>query len=96
MSNRNGKKTNYDLNESTDNQENKGNKIQKFIYSVVLFVPIFIAYYFVVGLVSMFPLYFIFGAESGGWAYGIILGFCLSPIFTIITIIKLIYKKNDN
>jgi len=41
----------------------------------------------------MISLYYTAGAESGAWAISLLLGFAISPILTIITIRKIIYKK---
>ena len=67
--------------------------MKKILYSILLFIPLFIMYYILVALISLFPLMLIFGAESAGWVYGILLGWILSPFLTIITIAKLINKK---
>ena len=85
-------------NKSDDNGDSIGNNeiqnqkfdFKKILYGVVLFIPIFIAYYFLIALISSIPLFYIAGAESGAWAYAIILGFVGSPILTIITIIKVL------
>lgn len=66
------------------------------IYSIVLFIPIFIVYYFIIAFISAIPLFLILGAESGGWVFAMLLGFVLAPVFTIITIDKVIYKKSKN
>lgn len=93
MSKTSEKSTSYELNDTTEYKEKKENKILKMIYSIVLFIPIFIAYYFIIAFISAIPLFFILGAESGGWVFAMLLGFVLAPIFTIITIVKVIYKK---
>ena len=88
-------------NKSDDNGDSIGNNeiqnqkfdLKKILYGVVLFIPIFIAYYFLIALISTILLFYIAGAESGAWAYAIILGFVSSPILTIITIVKILSKK---
>ena len=50
-------------------------------------------YYFLIALISAIPLFFVEGAESGAWAYAMILGLICSPILTIITIVKTVLKK---
>ena len=73
----------------------KGKRImKKILYSIILFIPLFIMYYILIAFFSLFPLMLIFGAQSGGWVYGMLLGWILSPILTIITIAKINKNKN--
>lgn len=94
ISKTNKKSTSYELNNTIEYKEKKENKILKMIYSIMLFIPIFIAYYFLIGFISSILLFFILGNESAGWVLAMLLDFILAPIFTIITIVKIIYKKS--
>jgi len=67
--------------------------MKKILYSILLFIPLFIMYYILVALISLFPLMLIFGAESAGWVYGMLLGWILSPALTIITIMRINKSK---
>lgn len=89
------KNKSYDETNFTENNETKNQNFnfKKLIFGVVLFVPVFITYYFLIAIITSIPLFYIVGAESGAWAYAIILGFIGSPILTIITIIKMISKN---
>lgn len=89
------KNNRYEKIDYAENKEIENLKLdfKKSIYAVLLFVPIFIAYYFLIALVVSIILFYITGVESGEWAYAIILGFVGSPILTIITIIKILSKK---
>ena len=88
----NKSKANSAYNENKE-LENKKFDFKKLIYGVVLFVPIFITYYFLITLIASILLMYNGGAESGAWAYALILGIGGSPILTIITIIKIFSKK---
>ena len=64
----------------------------RLLYSILLFIPLFVAYYFIIAMVSGFILGFL--GEYMHY-YGIIIGMALSPLLTIITILK-INKKDKN
>lgn len=80
---------------NSNNNEIKSKKInfKKILYAILLFIPICMIYYFLIALIPAIPLFFVEGAESGVWAYAIILGLIGSPILTIITIVKIVFKK---
>lgn len=88
-------KTNDGNGDYIGNSENGNQKydLKKTLYCIVLFVPIFIAYYFLIALVLSIPLFYIAGAESGAWAYAMILGLVGSPILTTMTIVKVFLKN---
>lgn len=66
--------------------EKKNINIFKFI---LLCIPVFIAIYMVVGLISMIIISSLASNDSGAWAYGIILGALVSTILTPIVVYKL-------
>jgi len=85
---------NHKINSSDNIKTGKeGFDVKKLLYGIILFIPIFIAYYFLIAFVSLIPLFYIAGPEGGAWAYAIVLGFAGSLILTIITLIKILSKK---
>ena len=72
-------------------ENNDSSKIKIVLYSILLMIPLFIGYYFLIAIISGFILNF-FGEYMA--FYGIILGLAISPLLTIITILK-INKKSE-
>lgn len=85
------KKENIEI-DNEENTENSKSKLKKIFSGILLFVPLFIMYYFIVAMISMFIITVITIAD-GAWAYALILGFSISPILTVITIMKILNKK---
>ena len=81
-------------NELNNIDNDDGKKSKNILYSILLFIPLFIMYYILSAFLSLIPLGLMFDLDSGGWAYGIVLGWILSPILTIITIVKMNKKTN--
>lgn len=80
---------NYE-NDYEKNNEIKNKKKNINIFKFILFcIPVFIAIYMVVGLVSMIIISSFASHDSGAWAYGIILGFLVSIILTPIVVYKI-------
>ena len=72
------------------------NIIKKVVINAIKFILFFVMYYFVICFISMIPLVMMSNnsdTDSGLWAYSIILGMGLSPILSLITLIKL--NKNN-
>ena len=67
--------------------------MKKILFSILLFIPLFMMYYIVIAFVSLIPLGLIFDLNSGAWAYGMVLGWILSPALTIITIMRINKSK---
>lgn len=85
------KKDNIEIGDEEKSQNSKTN-LKKIFYGILLFVPLFIMYYFIVAMISMLIIAVITSAD-GAWAYALIVGFSISPILTVITIMKLLNKK---
>ena len=79
--------------ELNDIDNHDGKQSRNIFYSILLFIPLFIMYYILVAFISLIPLSLIVDLNSGGWAYGILLGYVLSPVLTIITIAKMNKNK---
>lgn len=71
--------------------EEKKFSLKKLLCALLLFIPVFYGYYFITAFLSMIPLYFIGGPESGLWALAIIIGLAISPMLAIITIKKILF-----
>ena len=69
-----------------------GKRILKILIFLILLFPLFMMYYFLIGIILLPIFYKIYGAESGAWALVLIIGMTLSPILTIITSYKIIKK----
>ena len=84
------------LSKKTKEEESKGNSNsnwKKIGLSLLLFIPFFVGYYMLVAMLICIPLGITMAAGEGGWAYGIMGGFAISPILTAITIYKVVWRK---
>jgi len=72
-----------------DNVSNK----KGVLYSILLFIPLVLIYYFGIALVTGFIFSF-FGNYM--FYYGLVLGLAFSPLAAIITIFKINNKKHHN
>lgn len=84
------------LSRKTKEEENKGNtngNWKKVGLSLLLFVPFFVGYYMLIAILICIPLGITMVAGEVGWVYGIIGGFAISPILTVITIYKVVWRK---
>ncbi len=79
-------------NNENENIVNSKSNLKKIFYGILLFVPLFIMYYFIVAMISMLIIAVITRAD-GAWAYALILGLSTSPILTVITIMKILNRK---
>lgn len=79
----------------------KPNKVKNIFLEIILFIAFLIVYYFIISFIVGIPLAYLGrnigdGSDNGLWAYGLIAGFMLSPICSLITTIKLTNKKNKD
>lgn len=87
------KKENVENRESDENIETPKSNLKKIFSGILLFIPLFYVYYFIIAMISLLIINAITNAADGAWGYGLMLGFAISPILTITTIIKILNKK---
>ncbi len=76
-----------------ESQGNSNGKWKKIGLSLLLCIPFFVGYYMLVAMIICIPLAITGAAGQAGWAFGIIGGFAISPILTVVTICKVVWKK---
>lgn len=82
----NREKNNNNVYDEENKQSKKGVNIAKFI---LMSIPVFIVIYMVLTFIAMIVIYSFSYADSGAWAYGIVIGFTFSLIATPIVVYKL-------
>ena len=80
---------NKNNNKDVGYENGNGKKNINIFKFILLCIPVFIAIYMVVGLISMIIISSLASHDSGAWAYGIILGVLVSTILTPIVVYKL-------
>lgn len=84
------------VSKKTKEEENQGTsngKWKKIGLSLLLFIPFFVGYYMLVAIIICIPLAITGAAGQVGWVFGIVGGMAISPILTVITIYKVVWKK---
>lgn len=75
-------------------QGDSNGKWKKIGFSLLLFIPFFVVYYMLVAIIICIPLAITGAAGQTGWVFGIIGGMAIAPIFTVITIYKVVWDRN--
>lgn len=60
---------------------------------MLICIPFFVVYYMLVAIIICIPLAITGAAGQTGWVFGIIGGMAIAPILTVITIIKIVWRK---
>ena len=84
------------VSKKTKEEENQGTsngKWKKTGLSLLLFIPFFVGYYMLIAIIICIPLAITGAAGQAGWVFGIIGGMAISPILTVITIYKVVWRK---
>ncbi len=87
------KKENGEDIEIDENTKSPKSNLKKIFSGILLFIPLFYLYYFIIAMISLLIINVLTNAADGAWGYALILGFSISPILTIITIIKILNKR---
>ena len=74
-------------------QGESNGKWKKIGLSLLFFIPFFYGYYMLVAIIICIPLAITGAAGQVGWVFGIIGGMAISPILTVITIYKVVWRK---